>query len=115
MNSLYSRFIKETLDWDILEDEDSFVTYQIQKNKNDKCLKICEMFIDKNSRGRNKSKYLLEKLKEIAVKNNCNIFSAQISQTASEFIKQRSIHICRLFGMNKIYEDSMVILYSRGL
>lgn len=67
MSSLYAQFVKETLNWDCLEDEDSFVTYEIQKNKDDKCLKICEMFIDKKARGNDKSKYLLEELKKIAI------------------------------------------------
>ena len=115
MKTLYAKFIKETLGWDCLEDEDSFVSYEIQEKENKKCLKICEMFIDKKSRGKNKSKYLLEKLEEIALNNNCNYIAAQISQESSEFIKQRSIHICRLFGMSLLYEDSMVILYNRGL
>jgi hypothetical protein len=115
MASLYAQFVKETLNWETLEDEDSFVTYELQKKDELKCLKICEMFIEKKARGVDKSKYLLDKLKNIALDNNCTIFSAQISQTSSEFIKQRSIHICRLFGMNKIYEDTTVILYSRGL
>jgi hypothetical protein len=115
MSSLYSQFVKETLNWETLEDEDSFVTYEIQEKDQIKCLKICEMFIAKKARGLDKSKHLLDVLKDIALKNNCNILSAQISQTASEFIKQRSIHICRLFGMSKIYEDATVILFSRGL
>jgi hypothetical protein len=115
MNSLYSKFIKETLGWDCLEDEDSFVSYHIQKKDDSKCLKICEMFIDNKARGKDKSKDLLEKLKEIALNNDCNFIAAQISQDSSEFIKQRSIHICRLFGMNLFYEDSMVIIYNRRL
>jgi hypothetical protein len=115
MSSLYAKFIKETLNWECLEDEDSFVSYEIQEQCGLKCLKICEMFIDKKARGFDKSKVLLDTLKEIAMTNNCNTLSAQISQNSSEFIKQRSIHICRLYGMNKIYEDSTVILYSRGL
>lgn len=115
MKSLYAQFIEETLNWECIEDSDSFVTYEIQDNGKDKCLKICEMFIDKTARGRDKSIYLLEKLEKVALEKECTIFSAQISQTASDFIKQRSIHICRLYGMDKIYEDSTVILYSRGL
>lgn len=115
MNNLYFDFVKETLNWDSISDVDSFVTYEIQEYNDDKCLKICEMYIDKKARGKNKSLELLDKLKKIAESNNCNYFSAQISQTASEFIKQRSIHICRLYGMQKIYEDSTVLIYSRGL
>jgi hypothetical protein len=115
MSSLYCEFVKETLNWECLEDEDSFVTYEIQQSGKNKCLKICEMFIDKKSRGKNKSRHLLDNLKKIAIENKCNIFAAQISQSASEFTKQRSIHICRLFGMDKVYEDSMVVLYNRSL
>lgn len=115
MNSLYSKFIKETLDWDCLEDEDSFVSYHIQEQGSDKCLKICEMFIDKNSRGRDKSSILLKELKTIAKENDCNYMAAQISQESSEFIKQRSIHICRLFGMSLLHEDNLVIIYNRRL
>jgi hypothetical protein len=115
MYSLYAKFVKETLNWNTLEDDESFVTYEIQERNKDRCLKIYEMFIDQKARGKNKSKDLLDKLKTIALENNCNLFSAQISQTAPEFIKQRSVHICRLFGMKKTYEDSMVILYCRGL
>ena len=114
-SSLYAKYCKETLNWETLEDEDSFVTYEIQEKNKDRCLKICEMFIDQKSRGKNKSKELLDKLKVIALDNNCNLFAAQISQKSSEFIKQRTTHICRLFGMNKTYEDSMVILYCRSL
>lgn len=115
MSSLYSKFIKETLNWNCLEDENSFVSYEIQEYNNKKCLKIYEMFIEQQSRSKDKSKQLLETLKDIAIENKCTIFSAQISQNASEFIKQRSAHICRLFGMEKTYEDTTVIIYSRSL
>lgn len=115
MESLYSKFIKETLDWNILEDDNSFITYQIQDAKNIRCLKVNELFVEKSCRGKNKWRDLMDKLNEIAKENNCNMISAQISTKSSEFIQQRTIHLCRLYGMKKSYEDINMIVYSRSI
>jgi len=115
MGSMYSKFIKETLNWDIIEDDNSFVSYEIQNVRNVKCLKVNEMFVDKSVRGNNKWRDLMDKLKDIAQQNNCNMISAQISAKSSDFIQQRTIHLCRLYGMDKTYEDKNVIIYSRSI
>jgi hypothetical protein len=115
MNSLYAQFVKEILNLDTLEDENSFVTYEIQKAGSIKCLKVINMFIDKANRGKNKSIELLDKLKIIAQNNECTSMSAQINKATSEFTQQRTEHICRLYGMSKTYEDVQIIIFSRGL
>jgi hypothetical protein len=115
MPSLYAQFVEEILDLKTLEDQDSFVTYEIEKAGNISCLKILNMYIDKKSRGRNKSIELLDKMKNIAYSEDCTCLSADISKEFNEFIQQRSIHICRLYGMSKVYEDNKIYTYSRGL
>lgn len=115
MSSLYGKFVKETLGWSILEDDNSFVTYEVLQVGTIKSLKIMEMFIDVPFRGRDKSKHLLEILEATARSSSCNQISAQVSMTSSEFIKQRTEHICRLFGMQKVYEDQIMIVFSRSL
>jgi hypothetical protein len=115
MASLYAQFVEEILDLKTLEDEDSFVTYEIQKAGNIVCLKVLNMYIDKKSRGKNKSIDLLDKMKDIAHSKNCSCLSAQINKATSEFIQQRTTHICRLYGMKSTYEDSQIIIFSRSI
>ena len=115
MSSLYAQFVKEILELETLEDEDSFVTYEIQKVKNIKCLKVINMFIDKKARGKNKSIQLLDKLKEIAHNNECTYMSAQINKATSQFTQQRTAHICRLYGMKSVHDDLQIVIFSRSI
>lgn len=113
MNSLYAQFVKETVGWETLEDETSFATYEIQKVGPVSCLKIIEMFVTPQARGRDKWKELSDKLEVIARQEKCKTISAQISKSTSEFTQQRTAHLCRLFGMSLTYEDIYQIIYSR--
>lgn len=115
MTSLYAQFVKETVNWETLEDENSFTTYEIQKVGPVSCLKIIEMYISPEARGKNKWRDLSDKLEEIARAEMCKTISAQISKSTSEFIQQRTAHLCRLFGMSLNYEDIYSIIYSRDV
>lgn len=115
MRSMYAEFVQEILGFETLEDEDSFVTYEIQKAGNIFCLKVINMYIDKKSRGKNKSVELLDKIKKIAHSHKCNNMSAQVNKMTNEFIQQRTTHICRLYGMEKTYEDEQIIIFSRSI
>jgi hypothetical protein len=115
MPSLYAEFVNEILQLQTLEDDNSFVTYEIKKVGNIACLKIINMFIEKSHRGKNKSVDLLDKMKEIAYNNKCTSMSAQINKATNDFIQQRTTHICRLYGMEKTYEDSQIIIFSRSI
>lgn len=115
MSSLYANFVKEILDWDTIEDDDSFATYQIQRVGPVSCLKIIEMYVAPHARGKDKWRDLSEKLEEVARKENCKTLSAQISKSTSEFTQQRTAHLCRLFGMSKSYEDIYCIFYNRDV
>jgi hypothetical protein len=115
MSSLYAQFVKETVDWETLEDETSFVTYQFQEVGPVSCLKIIEMYVAPQARGKNKWRDLSNKVEEIAKQNKCKTISAQISKSTSEFTQQRTAHLCRLFGMGLTYEDVYQIIYSRSV
>lgn len=115
MASLYAQFVKETVNWETVEDEDSFVTYEIQEVGSVKCIKIIEMFVAKHARGKDKWKKLATKVEEIAREKGCKTISAQISKSTSEFTQQRTAHLCRLFGMQHSYEDVYQIVYNRGV
>lgn len=115
MSSLYAQFVKETVGWETLEDEESFATYEIQKVGPISCLKIIEMFVVPEARGNNKWNDLSDKLEEIARAEKCKKISAQISKSTSEFTQQRTAHLCRLFGMGLSYEDVYSIIYSRDV
>lgn len=115
MASLYAQFVKETVNWETLEDEDSFVTYEFQKVGPVSCVKIIEMYVAPCARGNNKWNDLAKKVEEIAKQNKCKTISAQISKNTSEFTQQRTAHLCRLFGMQHSYEDVYQIVYSRGI
>ena len=115
MASLYAEFVRETVNWETLEDEDSFVTYELQEIGPVKCIKIIEMYVTPLARGKDKWKELATKVEEIAKQRECKTISAQISKSTSEFIQQRTAHICRLFGMQHSYEDVYQIIYNRGV
>ena len=115
MNSLYAQFVKETVNWNTLEDEESFATYEIQKVGPVSCLKIIEMYVAPHARGKNKWRDLSDKIEEIAKSEKCKTISAQISKSTSEFTQQRTAHLCRLFGMSLTYEDVYQIIYSRSV
>lgn len=115
MQSLYAKFVKETVGWETLEDDNSFVTYEIQKIHGVCNLKVIEMFIAKEARGKAKWEVLMDKIEQIAKDNECKSISAQISKSTSEFTQQRTAHLCRLNGMQKTYEDVYQIVYSRGI
>ena len=115
MASLYAQFVKETVNWDTIEDEDSFVTFEFQEVGPVKCMKIIEMFVAPHARGEDKWKDLASKVEEIARQKKCKTISAQISKNTSEFTQQRTAHLCRLFGMNLDYEDIYQIVYNRGV
>lgn len=111
----YKEFIMEILNLEIIEESNAFGLYKIIQNGKEKELNIKLIYINKKERGNNNSVVLLDTLKKIAIDNNCDILSADISKEFSEFIQQKSIHICRLYGMNKVYEDNKIYTYSRGL
>lgn len=113
MSSLYAQFVKETVNWETLEDETSFATYEIQKVGPVSCLKIIEMYVVPEARGKNKWLDISNKIEEVAKQEKCKTISAQISKSTSEFTQQRTAHICRLFGMSLTYEDIYQIIYSR--
>jgi GNAT superfamily N-acetyltransferase len=113
--SLYAQFVKETVNWETLEDEDSFATYELQKIGPVSCLKIIEMYVAPHARGKDKWRELTEKLENIARSEKCKTISAQISKSTSEFTQQRTAHLCRLFGMSLTYEDIYQIIYSRSV
>ncbi len=115
MASLYAQFVKETVNWETLEDEDSFATYEIQKIGPVSCLKIIEMYVKPEARGKDKWRDLTSKLEDIAKQEKCKLISAQISKSTSEFTQQRTAHLCRLFGMQHSYEDVYQIIYNRGV
>ena len=115
MASLYAQFVKETVNWQTLEDEDSFSTYEIQKVGPVSCLKIIEMYVAPHARGKDKWRDLTQKLEETARSEECKLISAQISKSTSEFTQQRTAHLCRLFGMSLTYEDVYQIIYSRNV
>jgi hypothetical protein len=115
MGSLYAEFVKEIVGWETLEDENSFVTYEFQKVGNLHNLKIIEMFISKEARGKAKWEDLVDKIEKVAKEAGCKTMSAQISKSTSEFTQQRTAHLCRMNGMEKTYEDIYQIIYSRGL
>ena len=113
--SLYAQFAKETVGWETLEDEHSFVTYQIQEVGPIKCIKVIEMFTVPSHRGKDKWRSLMESIEQIGRDNKCKTISAQISKSTSEFTQQRTAHLCRLFCMENTYEDIYQIIYSRGI
>lgn len=113
--SLYAKFVKEIVNWETYEDETSFVTYEIQKINGIHNLKVIEMFVEKESRGKNKWEDLMDKIEEIAKDAGCTSISAQISKSTSEFTQQRTAHLCQMNKMKKSYEDIYQIIYSRGL
>ena len=115
MASLYAQFVKETVNWETLEDEDSFATYTVQKIGPVSCLKIIDMFVAPQVRGKDKWRELSSKLEDIARQQECKTISAQISKSTSEFTQQRTAHLCRLFGMQHSYEDIYQIIYSRNV
>jgi len=115
MSSLYPEFLKEVFGLETLEDSDSFVTYEIQEISKIKCIKIINMYIKNQARGKNKSRDLLDKVRDIGLELKCNSISAQVNKASNEFIQQRTTHICRLYGMQNTYEDSQIIIFSRSL
>jgi hypothetical protein len=115
MSSLYAQFVKETVGWETVEDENSFATYEIQRVGPVSCLKIIEMYVAPQARGRDKWFDISSNLEKIAMQENCKTISAQISKSTSEFTQQRTAHICRLFGMSLTYEDIYQIIYSRDV
>jgi hypothetical protein len=115
MSSLYAQFVKETVNWETLEDETSFATYEIQRVGPVSCLKIVEMYVEPKTRGNDKWREISNKLEEIARQRDCKTISAQISKSTSEFTQQRTAHLCKLFGMQHSYEDIYQIIYSRNV
>jgi GNAT superfamily N-acetyltransferase len=115
MNSLYAQFVKETVNWETLEDENSFVTYEIQEVGPVKCLKVIEMYVAPHARGKDKWRDLMQNVEKIAKQEKCKTISAQISKSTPEFTQQRTAHLCRLFGMSLTYEDIYQIIYSRDV
>jgi hypothetical protein len=113
MSSLYAQFVKETVGWETIEDENSFATYEIQRVGPVSCLKIIDMFVAPQARGKDKWIDLSSKLEDIARQEKCKTISAQISKSTSEFTQQRTAHLCRLSGMSLTYEDIYQIIYSR--
>lgn len=113
--SLYAKFVRETVGWETLEDENSFVTYEFQNVRGLSNLKVIEMYVTPEARGKAKWQDLMKKIEQVARNVGCKTISAQISKSTSEFTQQRTAHLCQLFGMQKSYEDVYQIIYSRGI
>jgi N-acetylglutamate synthase-like GNAT family acetyltransferase len=115
MESLYAKHCKEVLGYEIIEDENSFATFihlQIGKMS---CLKIIDVFINKDSRGSGKSLEMLKQVHKIAKERDCELLSAQLSKHVSQEIQNRTKYICEKYEMKKTYEDSIMYVYSRSI
>ena len=42
--SLYAEFVQEIMNWQTLEEEDAFVSYEIQNVRSIKCLKVIRIY-----------------------------------------------------------------------
>lgn len=111
--SLYSEYVKECVNWETIEDEDSFITFQFQELGPVKCMKIIETYVRPQSRGHNKTLELSAKVEQEAKKRNCKFISALISKSYPQKFQERTAHICTKFGMKKEYEDDFQIVYRR--
>lgn len=115
MSSLYSQYCKEVLNLDIIEDDNSFITFLYVKAGSISCIKVVDMYVSENSRGNNKWLELMSKVEEIAKERNCNLLSAQISKYSPEVVQKRTVHLCEKYNMKKTYEDLSLYIYSRSL
>jgi hypothetical protein len=113
--SLYSEFYKEVIGWETLETDEYFITYQLNETAGIKSLKIVNMFIAKEQRGKGKSFELVEMMEKKAREEGCLVLSANISKDSHAFIQQRTTHIARMCGMELMYEDVYNIVYGRRL
>lgn len=113
--SLYAEFVQEIMNWQTLEEEDAFVSYEIQNVRSIKCLKVIEMYVRPHARGKQKWLNLMNQVEKIARENKCTSISATISKSTSEFVQQRTAFLCDCYDMKKTYEDVYSIIYSKGL
>lgn len=115
MNSLYSKYCKEVMNLDIIEDDNSFVTYLYIKAGNIACIKVVDMYVSENNRGNSKWLELMNKIELIAKERECSIISAQISKYSPEHVQKRTMHLCEKYNMKKAYEDLSLYIYSRSV
>lgn len=115
MASLYAKHCKEALNLEVIEDEISFVSLQFLKAKNIHCVKIIDMYIEKEHRGKKKSIELLESVVKLGKERGCNLLSAQISKFTHEDIQNRTKYLCGLAGMKKTYEDYSLYIFTRSI
>jgi predicted GNAT family acetyltransferase len=115
VDSLYAKHCKEVLGYEIIEDENSFATFIYFQIGKTSCLKIIDLFIDKEFRGAGKSLEMLKKIHEIAKERNCELLSAQLSKHVSQEVQNRTKYICEKYEMKKTYEDSIMYVYSRSI
>lgn len=111
--SLYAEYVKESVNWDTLEDDDSFITYEFQSIGPVRCMKIIETYVRPEARGKNKALELVAKVEEEAKRRECKYISAVISKNYSPESQERTAHICKKLGMEKQYEDIYHIIYRR--
>lgn len=100
---------------DIIEDENSFVSFMKIKAGNISCIKVVDMFINEECRGKSKWLELMDKVEQVAKEMNCNLLSAQISKHSPEMVQKRTMHLCKKYGMKRTYEDLSLYIYSRSL
>jgi hypothetical protein len=111
MLSLYGKYVKECVDWEIIEDEFSFVTYQKLEDE----IRIIDMFVSPEKRNNSIWNELYNKVEKVAQLLNCGKISAVINKQIPINNQKRTIHICKKVGMSSSYEDEFFIIYSRGL
>jgi len=73
-NTLYARYAKARMDYDILENEKGFVFYRIAREE---CY-IAEMFIDIEHRGTGEFRRLIDQIERAAKEHGCECLSANI-------------------------------------
>lgn len=71
MKSLYGQYIEEREEQEILETKYGFVSYRIYPTQYGNQIFICDIYVDKTSRGLNESKDLIKRVTKIALDNNC--------------------------------------------
>lgn len=113
--SMYSDFYKEVAGWETLETPEFFATYQLSEFAGLKGLKVINVFIAKEFRGKGKSYEILDIMQDIAKQNGCVIFSSVVAKDSGEFIQQRTTHILRSNGMELMYEDDYNKIYGRRI
>ncbi len=112
--SLYAEYVKECVNWETIEDEDSFITFQLQTLGPVRCMKVIETYTRPEARGKSKTLGLFAQVEEEARKQECKYISALISKNYPQEFQNRTAHICTSWlNMKKEYEDDFQIVYRR--